>query len=202
MSLLDKRVIEKAIGLDVRKRVQVSLTELQIVEQIIKSGGKVTDHHADAYLAAMNHLDPVGWYENEPPDKTARKIILSGKPWRMRGAAIKHIKRKDLYIATGGYMFMLNDSRGVGDDSIYRVSIFPDGVDVVCLGLESVDSCLEGHYDRIDDLPNWVKERLAVLNMIPVIPPTQEVEGVGRRISGHVYWVFAPTTGTDASSSA
>ena len=90
----------------------------------------------------------------------------------------------------------------VGDDNIYRVSIFPDGVDVVCLGLESVDSCLEGHYDRIDDLPNWVRERLALLNMIPLTLPTQEVEGVGRRISGHVYWVFAPVTSTDASSSA
>jgi hypothetical protein len=90
----------------------------------------------------------------------------------------------------------------IGDDSIYRVSIFSDRVDVVCFGLESVDSCLEGHYDRIDDLPNWVKERLAVLNMIPATPPTQEVPGVGRRISAHVYWVFAPTTAAGASSSA
>ena len=94
MSLLDKRVIEKAIGLDVRKRVQVSLTELQIIEQIIKSGGKVTDHHADAYLTAMNHVDPANWYQNEPPDKTVRKIILSGKQWDERLAAIKHVDRK------------------------------------------------------------------------------------------------------------
>lgn len=202
MSLLDKRVLEKAIGLDVRKRVQVSLTELQIVERIIKQGGKVTDHDADAYLAAMNHLDPANWYQNEPPDKTARKIILCGKQWPERPAALKHIQRKDLYFATAGYLYMHSMNGGVHDDNIYRVSIFPDGVDVVCFGLDSVDSQLEGHYDRIDDLPDWVKERLAVLNMIPATPPTQCVEGVGRRISGHVYWVFAPTTGTDASSSA
>jgi len=202
MSLLDKRVIEKAIGLDVRKRVQVSLTELQIVEQIIKSGGKVTDHHADAYLAAMNHLDPAGWYENEPPDKTARKVILSGKPWDERPAAIAHIKRQDHYIASGGQMLMRDVSSGITDDNTYRISIFPDGVDVVCFGLESVDSCLEGHYDRIDDLPNWVKERIAVLNMIPVSPPTRTVEGVGRRISAHVYWVYAPNTSAEASTSA
>lgn len=149
----------------------------------------------------MHALTQATFYENEPADKTARRVLLSGPTWIKRKHAIKVIKDKDWYIATGGHMFMLNNSRGVGDDSIYRVSIFPDGVDVVCLGLESVDSCLEGHYDRIDDLPNWVKERLAVLNMIPVVPPTQEVEGVGRRISGHVYWVFAPV-GTDASSSA
>ncbi len=185
-----------------KKPKAVSLSLLQMIEHHANAGAPINEQYADVLLAAKNHADPANWYENEPPDKTARKIILSGKPWQERGAAIKHIIRKDFYIASGGYMFMLNDSRGVGDDSIYRVSIFPDGVDVVCLGLESVDSCLEGHYDRIDDLPNWVKERLAVLNMIPVVPPTQEVEGVGRRISGHVYWVFAPDTGIDASSSA
>lgn len=89
----------------------------------------------------------------------------------------------------------------MNDDNIYRVSVFPDGVDVVCFGLESVDSQLEGHYDDANALPDWVKERLAVLNMMPSTPPTNEVAGIGRRISGHVYWVFAPDT-TDASASA
>ena len=185
-----------------KPRFQIGLSELRMVQTMIDKGVPITDHHADAYLAMANHADPAHWYENEPPDKTARKMILSGASWQMRGAATKHIKRKDLYIATGGYMFMLDGPSNTSDDNTYRISIFPDGVDVICLGLESVDSCLEGHYDRIDDLPNWVKERLAVLNMIPATPPTQEVEGVGRRMSGHVYWVFAPTTGTDASSSA
>jgi len=182
---------------------KLSLAEIHTTRKMVEKGLPITDHEYDALTCVMQQVDPADWYTaNEPPDKTARKIILSGQPWQLRGAAVKHIKRKDLYIATGGYMFMLNEPRTVGDDSIYRVSIFPDGVDVVCFGLDSVDSCLEGHYDRIDDLPNWVKERLAVLNMIPATPPTQEVEGVGRRISGHVYWVFAPTTGTDASTSA
>lgn len=185
------------------KRITFASSELQIVRKMVDRGLPITDHHADALTCAMQAVDPTHWYSsNEPPDKTARKIILYGKQWYGRPAAVKHIIRKDLYIASGGYMFMLNDSLPTGDDSIYRVSIFPDGVDVVCLGLDSIDSCLEGHYDRIDDLPDWVKERLAVLNMIPVVPPTQEVGGVGRRISGHVYWVFAPTTGLDASSSA
>lgn len=80
----------------------------------------------------------------------------------------------------------------VGDDNIYRVQMKPDGIYVVCFGLESIDSCLSGHYDRIDDLPDWVKERLAILNMMSSTPPTNEVEGVGRRISERVYWVFAP----------
>lgn len=79
------------------------------------------------------------------------------------------------------------------DGLTYRVSVSPHGVNVICFGIESVDSTLEGHYDRIDDLPNWVKERLAILNMMSSTPPTEEVEGVGRRISEDVYWVFAPT---------
>mgnify|MGYP003342197469 CR=1 FL=1 len=79
-----------------------------------------------------------------------------------------------------------------GEDKIYRVSIFPDGADVVCFGLESVDSQLEGHYDDVNALPDWVKERLAVLMMMSYTPPTEEVEGVGRRISRNVYWVFKP----------
>ena len=161
----------------------------------------VTDHHADAYITAMSHIDPANWYPNESPDKTARKVILSGKQWDEREIALKHVQRRDMYIATAGHLYMQEMHRVPHDDNIYRVSVFPDGVDVVCFGLESVDSQLEGHYDDANHLPNWVKERLAVLNMIPATPPTNEVEGVGRRISGHVYWVFAPDT-TDASSSA
>lgn len=146
-------------------------------------------------------FDPAHWYANEPPDKTARKIILSGPTWEDRPAAIAHIKRKDTYLASAGTAHMVDVTGTPHDDNTYRVSIFPDGVDVVCFGLESVDSQLEGHYDRVDDLPGWVKERLAVLNMIPATPPTNSVEGVGRRISVHVYWVFAPSA-SDASTSA
>jgi hypothetical protein len=86
----------------------------------------------------------------------------------------------------------------LNDDNVYRIGVFPDGVDVLCFGLESVDSRLSGHYDDVYALPKWVQERLALLNMIPPTPPTSSVEGIGRRISAHVYWVFAP----DASTSA
>lgn len=186
-----------------KRKFTVSMAELQAVGKMAERGLPITDHHFEAYCAAMNHVDPAHWYPNEPPDKTVRKIFLSGgHAWQERPAAIAHIKRQDHYLASGGQMLMRDVSSGLNDDNTYRISIFPDGVDVVCFGLESVDSCLEGHYDRIDDLPNWVKERIAVLNMIPVSPPTGTVEGVGRRISAHVYWVFAPSTSAEASTSA
>lgn len=141
----------------------------------------------DKYLVSQ-------WYENEPPDKTVRNILAFGPTWRDRRAAVAHVKRKDVFVASGGLLYMAT----INDNYVYRVGVFPDGVDVLCFGLEGVDSKLERHYDGIDDLPKWVQERLALLNMIPADPPTSTVEGVGRRISAHVYWVFAP----DASTSA
>lgn len=140
----------------------------------------------------ISHSTPSESY----PDRVARHVIAQTTrlSYYERGIYLEDIIRCDMHLASDREMLMHMQSRVMADDSIYRVSVFPDGVDVVCLGLESVDSCLEGHYDQIDDLPNWVKERLAILNMIPPTTPTQEVEGVGRRISGHVYWVFAPVS--------
>ena len=84
---------------------------------------------------------------------------------------------------------MLENIPVVTDDSIYRVSVCPDGVDVVCFGM-GVDTIHDGHYINVDVLPKWVQERLAVLMMMTSTPPTEEVEGVGRRISRDVYWVL------------
>jgi hypothetical protein len=86
---------------------------------------------------------------------------------------------------------MLENVPVVTDDSIYRVSVCPDGVDVVCFGM-GVDTIHDGHYINVDVLPKWVQERLAVLMMMTHTPPTEEVEGVGRRISHDVYWVYKP----------
>ena len=77
------------------------------------------------------------------------------------------------------------------DGNIYRVSVCPDGVDVICFGM-GVDTIHDGHYINADVLPKWVQERLAVLMMMSYTPPTEEVEGVGRRISRDVYWVYKP----------
>lgn len=132
----------------------------------------------------------------EPPDKTVRKILSGEIAPEDRKGAITAVMRFDVRHANGGQLQWIKaaDVHMVSDDNIYRVSIFPDGVDIVCFGLASIDSDISGHYDRTDDLPEWVKERLAVLMITSGIPPTQEVAGVGRRISSHVYWVYAPET--------
>jgi hypothetical protein len=49
-------------------------------------------------------------------------------------------------------------------------------------------------YDSVDDLPEWMQRKLAVLSSIDCSNLTEELEGVGRRISGHVFWVY-PSAG-------
>ena len=73
----------------------------------------------------------------------------------------------------------------------YRVSINDKGgVEVVCFDLESIDSELEGYYSEVSALPVWVQERIAVLAVCNPDPPTPTVDGIGRRISENIYWVY------------
>jgi hypothetical protein len=79
------------------------------------------------------------------------------------------------------------------DDNAYRISIQHNGrVEILCFGIESIDTELEGYYDSLQDLPKWVQERIALLSMLKHEPPTEEVEGVGRRINVSTYWVYKP----------
>lgn len=76
-------------------------------------------------------------------------------------------------------------------ERVYRVLIDPNTkcVEVVCLGIDSVDNDVEGQYSDTSKLPAWMQERLAVLSMMKVNPPQQKVEGVGMRIDDDVFWV-------------
>ena len=83
----------------------------------------------------------------------------------------------------------------VSDNDIYRVCI-PYGTrsaEVMCIGLNSVDNELEGVYDDVNELPKWMQESVAVLSMLPIDKPNQQVAGVGRRIAENIYWAYKPT---------
>ena len=91
---------------------------------------------------------------------------------------------------------MLREAGQLPDDNnIYRVSMenLPRII-IMCLGDGYVDSVCDGEYYGLDALPNWVKERIAVLMLCSATPPMPTVDGVGRRINEHIFWVFAPTT--------
>jgi len=76
-------------------------------------------------------------------------------------------------------------------DTLYRVSIDPDTntVQVSCIGIDRVDNKLEGTYVTVEDLPQWVQERIALLMMVDPKPPTQEIEDVGQRIDKYTFWI-------------
>lgn len=158
----------------------------------------------DRYESEYGWTDIRGYFVESTPDKLVRRVLEKrGNLVRSeRKVYVERIHDADLHLARGGRSVAMLTDHALGDNDTYRVSVFPDGVDVMSFGLESVDPQIEGHYDSIDLLPNWVKERLAVLSMIPPIPPTELVVGVGRRISAHVYWVCAPRAHADASTSA
>jgi hypothetical protein len=79
------------------------------------------------------------------------------------------------------------------DNNAYRISLQGNGrIEVLCFGIESIDTELEGYYDSLQDLPKWVQERIALLSMLKSEPPTEDVEGVGRRINVSTYWVYKP----------
>ena len=75
----------------------------------------------------------------------------------------------------------------VSDDNIYRVTVNPNtkAVDIICFGLEGIDTSVCRRYMGIDETP-----QLAVLTMMDDKPPTEEVDGVGRRIDTNTFWVF------------
>lgn len=138
--------------------------------------------------------DPRGKWETlvdlaTTPDGIARSIAKAkGRtPKSAREVYLREVLNHDMLMATLWTSPEINMENGT-----CRVSIMKDGVDVIVFGLTDIDANLEGHYDSVDLLPNWVQERIALLNMLPATPPTSDVEGVGRRITSHVYWVYIP----------
>lgn len=90
--------------------------------------------------------------------------------------------------------------------SIYRVNFSQrKTVTIMHWGIDSdnaVASEQEVHYDA-DALPDWMNRKIAVLMTLPYITPTEELAGIGRRVSKHIFWVYSDigeSIGTNAGS--
>jgi hypothetical protein len=90
--------------------------------------------------------------------------------------------------------------------SIYRVNFSQrKTVTIMHWGVDSdnpVASVREVHYDA-DALPDWMNRKIAVLMTLPYIVPTEELAGIGRRVSKHIFWVYSDigeSIGTNAGS--
>lgn len=93
------------------------------------------------------------------------------------------------------------DEHGEYEDSllnardIYRVFISPrtGKAHVECVGLECNLTEIEGVYASVDELPDWVHERVMLLSMTSCEPPTKPIRGLGHRINEFTFWVFYST---------
>jgi hypothetical protein len=108
---------------------------------------------------------------------------------------------------------LLDRRKLLENDSVYRVMVSPEtgAYEVVCIGMECVDSKIEESYSSINDMPDWFRRKLAVMfTVTPVnkklVGPriTQEgfpilqkpwtmkdpqVEGIGTRETKDVFWI-------------
>jgi hypothetical protein len=77
------------------------------------------------------------------------------------------------------------------DDLTYRITYMPDNehVEVMPFGAKSRKRLERGDY-RIDDLPDSIQDKLAVLAVLHVPPPPCDVPGVGCRINARTFWVY------------
>jgi hypothetical protein len=80
----------------------------------------------------------------------------------------------------------------ISNDVIYRVFIPKYGKDisVTCIGIECVDSTIIGVYADFNALPELLKERIAVLNILKPSIDVNEIAGVGKRVNDQTYWVY------------
>lgn len=75
-------------------------------------------------------------------------------------------------------------------DFVWRIEENDDGsVECTYIGFCAIDSERIKTYASSQELPEWIKDRIAVLRMMPPDPNKSIVFGVGRRVSENVYWV-------------
>lgn len=75
-------------------------------------------------------------------------------------------------------------------DFVWRIEECEDGsVKCIYIGFCPIDSERIKTYTTSQELPEWIKDRVAVLRMMPPDPNKSIVFGVGRRVSEDVYWV-------------
>ena len=79
-----------------------------------------------------------------------------------------------------------------GTDTIYRVKILTatNKAEVTCIGIGCVDEEQMLRYYEVNELPEWLAGRVAALCLCDPTPPTPNIEGVGRRIDEHTFWVL------------
>lgn len=83
--------------------------------------------------------------------------------------------------------------RAVTDTDVIRAERIDDKWALLRFGLTASDLVDTEWHDTLyayDDLPEKIRTALSVLNLVAPPPPINEVEGLGRRISEDIFWVY------------
>jgi len=121
--------------------------------------------------------------EHIPHDEAIRRLLSADMAAMALHTSLGELLERHLWMT-------VDEDPMPARDNIYRVSVEDGAVEVVCLGLDSVDSEGEGQYDSVADLPDWMQEKLSALYLFKCEGYMPIVEGVGRRISKDVFWLF------------
>jgi hypothetical protein len=79
------------------------------------------------------------------------------------------------------------------EDYLWRLYIDEsDSVIMEYIGSVPITTDRKILYPCLDMCPEWVKDRVAVLYMLPPNPIDSIVFGVGRRTGPHSFWIVAP----------
>ena len=81
--------------------------------------------------------------------------------------------------------------RKMFNDNVYHVYLNPDTncIHVSCIGMNRLDTDVGGVYSSIEELPQWMQERLAVLL---VVQPNIYYGDFGKSIDKNSFWVVQP----------
>jgi hypothetical protein len=133
----------------------------------------------------MGWTDPLGTYTS-PIDKRWEELSLREKIMYDLERSAPAASLAATLVSGARVVSMITEK------PIYRIlikgdnSIETDCYDMIDLFKPELDKA----YSSIDNLPQWVKERLAVLSILNPNVRNEEVEGVGRRIAKNIYWVY------------
>lgn len=77
-------------------------------------------------------------------------------------------------------------------ERLWRVTLKP-GAPIQAVSIDmpiSDEDGTEHSFADWDALPEWMQDRIRALGMITGKPPTDWIDGIGRRMSDDVYWVL------------
>lgn len=116
--------------------------------------------------------------------------VLSGDLFKLPNKDWNDIYRT-MVCARGSAVSTAMTVAAPGAEVIYRVLLKGERANVVCIDMpiDYLSEAICREYDRFEQAPQWLQDRVLALRMLTEGPPTGWVDGVGRRVSEDVFWV-------------